>query len=45
MPSELGISVSRLIYLKEKGQKDGDWIHLAQNRVQWWLFVNTVMNH
>jgi hypothetical protein len=21
-----------------------DWIHLAQNRVQWWSLVNTVMN-
>jgi hypothetical protein len=21
-----------------------DWIHLAQDRVQWWDFVNMVMN-
>jgi hypothetical protein len=21
-----------------------DWIHLAQNRDQWWALVNTVMN-
>jgi hypothetical protein len=21
-----------------------DWIHLAQDRVQWWAIVNTVMN-
>jgi len=21
-----------------------DWIHLAQNRVQWWALVNMVMN-
>jgi hypothetical protein len=21
-----------------------NWIHLAQNRVRWWAFVNTVMN-
>lgn len=43
-PSGLGRSV-RLIYHKEKEQKDGDWIHLAHNRVQWQLFVNTVMSH
>jgi hypothetical protein len=22
-----------------------NWIRLAQDRVQWWVFVNTVMNH
>jgi len=21
-----------------------DWIHVAQNRDQWWALVNTVMN-
>jgi len=21
-----------------------DWIRLAQDRIQWWAFVNTVMN-
>jgi len=27
--------------LKEYGV---DWIHLAQDGVQWWDFMNTVMN-
>jgi hypothetical protein len=22
-----------------------DWMHLAQDRDQWWTLVNTVMNH
>jgi hypothetical protein len=26
------------------GCKDVDWIHLAQDRDQWWAVVNTVMN-
>jgi hypothetical protein len=30
--------------LKEIGRDDVDWIHLAQDRVQWLAFVNTVMN-
>jgi hypothetical protein len=28
----------------EKGWEDVDWIHLAQDRDQWWALVNTVMN-
>jgi hypothetical protein len=30
--------------LREIGWEDVDWIHLAQDRDQWWAFVNTVMN-
>jgi hypothetical protein len=30
--------------LREVGWKVVDWINLAQDRDQWWAFVNTVMN-
>jgi hypothetical protein len=30
--------------LGEIGIDGADWIRLAQDRVQWWAFVNTVMN-
>jgi hypothetical protein len=30
--------------LREIGWGDLDWIHLAQDRDQWWGHVNTVMN-
>jgi hypothetical protein len=30
--------------LREIGIDVADWIRLAQVRVQWWAFVNTVMN-
>jgi len=32
------------IDLKEIGYKCVDWIQLAQDMVQWWAFINTVMN-
>jgi hypothetical protein len=32
------------IDLKEKGIDGANWIRLAQDRVQWRTFVNTVMN-
>jgi hypothetical protein len=32
------------LYLREKGWEDVDWIHLAQDRDQWWAFMKTVMN-
>jgi len=32
------------IDLGEIGIDEANWIQLAQNRVQWWAFVNTVMN-
>jgi hypothetical protein len=32
------------IDLKEKGIDGAKWIQLAQDRVQWQAFVNTVMN-
>jgi hypothetical protein len=30
--------------IKEIGWQGVNWIHLAQNRDQWWALVNTVMN-
>jgi hypothetical protein len=30
--------------LREIGIDGVNWIQLAQNRVQWWAFVNTVMD-
>jgi hypothetical protein len=30
--------------LRETGINGVNWIQLAQDRVQWWAFVNTVMN-
>jgi hypothetical protein len=30
--------------LREIGINGANWIHLAQDRVQWWAFVNMVMN-
>jgi hypothetical protein len=30
--------------LREIGWEGVDWIHLAQDRDQWWALVNTVMN-
>jgi hypothetical protein len=32
------------LYLKEVGCDDVDWIHLAQDKVQWRFLVNAVMN-
>jgi hypothetical protein len=32
------------IDLSEIGISGANWIGLAQNRVQWWILVNTVMN-
>jgi hypothetical protein len=30
--------------LREVGWEDVDWIHLAEDRYQWWAPVKTVMN-
>jgi len=30
--------------LREMSQKDVKWRHLAQDRDQWWVLANTVMN-
>jgi hypothetical protein len=30
--------------IREIGCEGVDWIHLAQDRNQWWAVVNTVMN-
>jgi predicted small integral membrane protein len=32
------------IDLRETGWGSVEWIHLAQDRDQWWAVVNTVMN-
>jgi hypothetical protein len=31
--------------LGERGFESMNWIELAQDRVQWWVFVYAVMNH
>jgi hypothetical protein len=30
--------------LRELGWEGVDWMHLAQDRGQWWAVVNTIMN-
>jgi hypothetical protein len=30
--------------LRETGIEEANWIRLAQDMVQWWAFVNMVMN-
>jgi hypothetical protein len=30
--------------LRETGLEDVDWIHMAQDKDQWWAVVNTIMN-
>jgi hypothetical protein len=42
-PSHRWENNSRL-NLREIGGEDVDWIHLAQDRDQWWAGVNTVVN-
>jgi hypothetical protein len=32
------------MYLREIGMDRANWVLLAQDRVQWRIFVNTVMN-
>jgi hypothetical protein len=32
------------INLRETGWEGVDWMHLAQDRDQWWALVNAVMN-
>jgi hypothetical protein len=32
------------MYLREIGINGTNWIRPAQDRVQWWAFVNAVMN-
>jgi hypothetical protein len=29
---------------REIGMDGANWVRLAQDRVQWWAFVNTIMN-
>jgi hypothetical protein len=31
--------------IKETRYLDMDWLEMAQERVQWWILGNTVMNH
>ena len=32
------------MYLKEIGWEGVDWINLAEDRGEWWVVLNTVMN-
>jgi hypothetical protein len=32
------------MYLREILQEGVDWMHLAEDRDQWWTLVNMVMN-
>jgi hypothetical protein len=46
---QYSISVSKLednikMYFKEIGYEGVDWIHLAQDMVQQWAIMNTLMN-
>jgi hypothetical protein len=33
-----------IMCFRDIGREDVDWIHLAQDRDQWWAVVNTVTN-
>jgi hypothetical protein len=33
-----------IMYLRKIGLRGVDWIHLAQDRDQWWALMNTVKN-
>jgi hypothetical protein len=33
------------MYVKEIGREGVDWMHLAPDRKQWRVFMNTVINH
>jgi hypothetical protein len=35
---------SYIMDLRQVGWEDVDWMHLAEDRDQWWVLVNTVMN-
>jgi hypothetical protein len=41
---DLRVDGKIIMDLREIWWEDVDWIHLAQDREQWWAFVNTVMN-
>jgi hypothetical protein len=32
------------MYLRKIGFEGVDWVHLSQDRDQWWALVDTVMN-
>jgi hypothetical protein len=36
---------NNMMDLREIGIDTANWIRLAQGKVQWWAFVNTVKNH
>jgi hypothetical protein len=38
-------NIKILVELREIGWDDKDWINLTQDRDQWRVLVNTVMNH
>jgi hypothetical protein len=37
-------SLSSFFNMNNFSYNSKDWFHLAQDRVQWWVFVNMVMN-
>jgi len=41
---DLGVGETILLKCIFIGCDNEDWIHLAQNRVQWRTLVNTIMN-
>jgi hypothetical protein len=41
---DLGVDGNMRMDLREIGWDDVDWMHVAQNREQWWALVNMVMN-
>jgi hypothetical protein len=41
---DVGGSITLRWTPKEMGIDGANWIRIAQGRVQWWAFVNTVMN-
>jgi hypothetical protein len=42
---DLGVDADNIkMDVKDFGWEGVDWIHLDQDRVQWRVFVNTVMN-
>jgi hypothetical protein len=38
------LGIGGWITLGRWGVAGVNWIHLAEDRVQWWVFVNTVVN-
>jgi hypothetical protein len=39
-----GVGYNSKIYLREIEWGGEDWIHMAQDKDQWWVLVNMVLN-